>query len=65
MARTGRARADLDGGLCPTYALLALTALQEIGVKIKLLDLTGERVEIPSSVPVLGVPTSESFYYNL
>ncbi|KAH8921059.1 hypothetical protein BT69DRAFT_1335896 [Atractiella rhizophila] len=37
--------------------------LTEIGVKMKLLDLSGEKVEIPAQLPVPSVPLSCDFYY--
>ena len=38
--------------------------LTDIGVKLRLLDITGERLEIPSSLPIPPVPPPEiPFYY--
>ncbi|GAA6032241.1 hypothetical protein JCM8097_007140 [Rhodosporidiobolus ruineniae] len=38
-------------------------ALTDVGVKVKLLDLGGERVEVPKEVVVGGVPGHSRFFY--
>lgn len=40
-----------------------IQGLTEIGVKIKLLDLSGEKVEIPASMAVSAVPRSTEFFF--
>jgi len=39
-------------------------ALTEIGLKIKLLDLSGERVDIPSSLPAGPPPSNSDFFFS-
>ncbi|KAG8960007.1 hypothetical protein FRC03_007201 [Tulasnella sp. 419] len=39
-------------------------ALTEIGLKIKLLDLSGERVEIPDSLPLPPLPLNTDFFFS-
>ncbi|BGP17809.1 hypothetical protein JCM10213_001690 [Rhodosporidiobolus nylandii] len=51
------------GGISTAETAEYVQALTDIGVKIKLLDLSGERVEIPASVEVKGVPRSSDFFY--
>lgn len=40
-----------------------IRALTEVGLNIKLLDLTGEKVEIPDTVPPPSLPTSLDFFF--
>lgn len=40
-----------------------IQALSDIALKIKLLDLTGERVDIPAAVPPPSLPTSLDFFF--
>ncbi|PWN21975.1 hypothetical protein BCV69DRAFT_298172 [Microstroma glucosiphilum] len=40
-----------------------IQALTDIAVKIKLLDLTGEKVEIPAAIPQPGLPMSLDFFF--
>lgn len=37
--------------------------LTDIGIKVKLLDLSGERIDIPQELPALGPPPPASFHY--
>lgn len=55
----------LPGGFIATKETADLVqSLTDIGVKIRLLDLTGERLEIPTVIPTPIVPPpSVSFYY--
>lgn len=53
-----------DGNICTKETADYVHALTEIGVKIKLLDLSGERVDIPSGLVVGGVPASQDFVYS-
>ncbi|KAG8886764.1 hypothetical protein FRB98_001029 [Tulasnella sp. 332] len=39
-------------------------ALTEIGLKIKLLDLSGEKVEIPSNLPIPPLPPTTDFFFS-
>lgn len=39
-------------------------ALTEIGLKIKLLDLSGEKVDIPSNLPVPPLPSNTDFFFS-
>ncbi|KAG9001483.1 hypothetical protein FRB94_006575 [Tulasnella sp. JGI-2019a] len=39
-------------------------ALTEIGLKIKLLDLSGEKVEIPSNLPIPPLPSTTDFFFS-
>ncbi|KAK4706042.1 hypothetical protein P7C70_g158, partial [Phenoliferia sp. Uapishka_3] len=53
-----------DGSISTKETADFVHALTEIGVKIKLLDLSGERVEVPSGLVVPPVPRSTNFYYS-
>ncbi|ORY63657.1 ELMO/CED-12 family-domain-containing protein [Leucosporidium creatinivorum] len=53
-----------DGNICTKETADYVHALTEIGLKVKLLDITGERVEIPSGLVVAGVPASQDFVYS-
>ncbi|KAK0555177.1 hypothetical protein OC846_001057 [Tilletia horrida] len=37
--------------------------LTDIGLKVRLLDLTGEKTELPNSLPVPPLPTSTDFFF--
>ncbi|KAK0540293.1 hypothetical protein OC835_000744 [Tilletia horrida] len=37
--------------------------LTDIGLKVRLLDLTGEKIDLPSSLPVPQLPTSTDFFF--
>ncbi|KAE8212868.1 hypothetical protein CF327_g3519 [Tilletia walkeri] len=37
--------------------------LTDIGLKVRLLDLTGEKIDLPSSLPVPSLPTSTDFFF--
>lgn len=37
--------------------------LTDIGIKVKLLDLSGDRVEIPQEMPVIRSVPPSNFYY--
>ncbi|KAG0145739.1 hypothetical protein CROQUDRAFT_658246 [Cronartium quercuum f. sp. fusiforme G11] len=53
-----------DGSMVATKESAELVfALTQIGTQIKLLDLSGERVEIPSYLDVPPVPISTEFFY--
>ncbi|GAA6003725.1 hypothetical protein JCM10207_003565 [Rhodosporidiobolus poonsookiae] len=52
-----------DGSISTRDTADYIQALTDIGVKIKLLDLSGERVEIPVGITVSSVPRSDRFYY--
>jgi engulfment/cell motility protein 1 len=56
----------LPGGFIATKETADLVqALTDVGVKIRLLDLTGERLEIPTVIPTPIVPPpSVPFYYS-
>ncbi|TFY79819.1 hypothetical protein EWM64_g4192 [Hericium alpestre] len=41
-----------------------ITALTEIGLKIKLLDLSGDKVEIPSGLVAGAPPTNNDFFFS-
>ena len=53
-----------DGNISTKETAGYVHVLTEIGVKIKLLDLTGEKVDISSGTPVSNVPQSTAFYYS-
>lgn len=55
----------LPGGFIATKETADIVqTLTDIGVKIRLLDLTGERLEIPTVIPTPIVPPSTvPFYY--
>ncbi|KAL8276486.1 hypothetical protein RQP46_011087 [Phenoliferia psychrophenolica] len=53
-----------DGNISTKETAGYVHVLTEIGVKIKLLDLTGEKVDISSGTPVGNVPHSTAFYYS-
>lgn len=53
-----------DGNISTKETAGFVHVLTEIGVKIKLLDLTGEKVDISSGMMVGDVPSSTSFYYS-
>ncbi|CCL98594.1 uncharacterized protein FIBRA_00596 [Fibroporia radiculosa] len=54
-----------DGGhVASKETEMFVQALTEIGLKIKLLDLTGERVDIPSGLATGAPPTSCDFFYS-
>lgn len=38
--------------------------LTEIGLKIKLLDLSGEKVDIPSNLPIPPLPSTTDFFFS-
>lgn len=38
--------------------------LTEIGLKIKLLDLSGEKVEIPNMLPPPPLPSTTDFFFS-
>ncbi|GAA5988208.1 hypothetical protein JCM11641_001613 [Rhodosporidiobolus odoratus] len=52
-----------EGSISTRQTADYVQALTDIGVKIKLLDLSGERVEIPAGVEVNAVPRSTEFWY--
>lgn len=56
----------LPGGFIATKETAELVqTLTEIGIKIRLLDLTGERLEIPTVIPTPIVPPATvPFYYS-
>lgn len=56
----------LPGGFIATKETADFVqSLTDIGVKIRLLDLTGERLEIPTVIPTpLVPPASVPFYYS-
>ncbi|KAE8207041.1 hypothetical protein CF335_g1434 [Tilletia laevis] len=37
--------------------------LTDIGLKVRLLDLTGEKIDLPGSLPVPSLPTSTEFFF--
>ncbi|KAI0741714.1 ELMO/CED-12 family-domain-containing protein [Daedaleopsis nitida] len=54
-----------DGGhVASQETELFVQALTEIGLKIKLLDLSGERVEIPSGLVAGPPPTNSEFFFS-
>ncbi|KDE05624.1 hypothetical protein MVLG_03996 [Microbotryum lychnidis-dioicae p1A1 Lamole] len=56
-----------DGGIVTSQTADYVQALTDIGVKIKLLDLSGEKVDIPNVIDVRQVPAYDgaaSFYYS-
>lgn len=56
----------MPGGFIATKETAELVqTLTEIGIKIRLLDLTGERLEIPTVIPTPIVPPlAVPFYYS-
>lgn len=53
-----------DGFISTTDTADYVQILTDIGVKIKLLDLSGERLEIPSALPIPVVPPAHvPFHY--
>ncbi|GAA5914628.1 hypothetical protein JCM6882_001221 [Rhodosporidiobolus microsporus] len=53
------------GGIATQETADYVQQLTDIGVKVKLLDLSGERVEVPKGgVEVRGVPRSTEFFYS-
>lgn len=53
-----------EGGMVSTKETADyIQMLTDIGVKVKLLDLTGETVDIPSAVPPPPLPVSTSFFF--
>lgn len=53
-----------EGGLVSTKETADfIQILTDIGVKVKLLDLTGEQVELPSSTEPATLPISTSFFF--
>ncbi|BGP49709.1 hypothetical protein JCM10450v2_005614 [Rhodotorula kratochvilovae] len=52
-----------EGSISTRQTAEYIQALTDIGVKVKLLDLSGEKVEIPAKVEVSKVPASTAFYY--
>lgn len=53
-----------EGGLVSTRETADfIQILTDIGVKVKLLDLTGEQVEIPSSIELALLPSTTSFFF--
>lgn len=53
-----------EGGLVSTKETADfIQVLTDIGVKVKLLDITGEQVEIPSLSDTTPLPTSTSFFF--
>ncbi|CEQ43109.1 SPOSA6832_05004, partial [Sporobolomyces salmonicolor] len=53
-----------DGSIITTDTADYIQTLTDIGVKIKLLDLSGEKVEIPTNLRVDSVPRSTDFFYS-
>ncbi|GAA5889682.1 hypothetical protein JCM5296_002430 [Sporobolomyces johnsonii] len=53
-----------DGSIVTTDTADYIQTLTDIGVKIKLLDLSGEKVEIPTNLRVDSVPRSTDFFYS-
>lgn len=53
-----------EGSVSTKETVELIQGLTEIGVKIKLLDLSGERVEIPGSMAVSAVPRSTDFFFS-
>jgi len=43
---------------------LYVQTLTEIGLKIKLLDLSGEKVDIPGSLPASPPPTNTDYFFS-
>ncbi|CEH11865.1 Regulator of Rac1, required for phagocytosis and cell migration [Ceraceosorus bombacis] len=53
-----------EGGVVSTKETAEfIQALTDIAVKVKLLDLTGERIEIPQSLPLAPLPVTTSFFF--
>ncbi|GAA5950878.1 hypothetical protein JCM21900_000360 [Sporobolomyces salmonicolor] len=53
-----------DGSIITTDTADYIQTLTDVGVKIKLLDLSGEKVEIPTNLRVDSVPRSTDFFYS-
>ncbi|EPQ28461.1 uncharacterized protein PFL1_03764 [Pseudozyma flocculosa PF-1] len=53
-----------EGGVVSTKETAEyIQILTEIGVKVKLLDLTGEGIDIPTSIPPPQLPTTTEFFF--
>jgi len=52
-----------NGAISTPDTAAYVQALTEIAVKVKLLDLSGERVEVQTREQVRGVPASTDFFY--
>ncbi|KAN0062511.1 hypothetical protein ACQY0O_005042 [Thecaphora frezii] len=53
-----------EGGVVSTKETAEyIQILTEIGVKVKLLDLTGERIDIPISIPPPTLPSTTEFFF--
>ncbi|PWN49241.1 hypothetical protein IE53DRAFT_155849 [Violaceomyces palustris] len=53
-----------EGGLVSTKETADfIQILTEVGIKIKLLDLTGEQIDIPTSIPPPSLPSTTDFFF--
>ncbi|MCO5585241.1 hypothetical protein L7F22_039174 [Adiantum nelumboides] len=60
----GLSMLSTEGGLVNTRETAEfIQILTDIGVKVKLLDVTGEQVELPSAVAPPHLPSSTSFFF--
>ncbi|GAA5852412.1 hypothetical protein JCM8547_006773 [Rhodosporidiobolus lusitaniae] len=58
-----RPASSSGGGITTRDTAQYVQDLTDVGVKVKLLDLSGERVEIPAGVSVQGVPGNTEFFF--
>jgi hypothetical protein len=53
-----------EGGVVSTRETADLiNMLTEIGIKVKMLDLTGEQIELPATVQAPPLPSTTEFFF--